>query len=299
MNVDEFTATHTPSKRVLVVGLTGSGKSTLALELTKYYKLHWIDIENGYETILKLPKEQRDNINLIHIPDSASFPIAANSLMSLFKSYKGDICDKHGKFACALCKKEGLSFSSIDMNTMDNTKEIVVLDTATQLSSSILAYNTKDKPVDYKPERDDWGSLRKHTEFFASQFQGCPGNLIVICHATEAELEDGKRKLVPQFGSAGMSANFGSKFSHIIYCEVVNRKHKYYSASTHSNNVLTRSRTDFRIEDMSEPSLRPIFDAVLADSLGIGTGLEEVAPNQGQVASSNLREKLAAMKGNK
>ena len=62
--------------RVLIFGAPKSGKTQLAATLAAKFKLLWFDLENGYGTLLKLPKEQQENIELISIPDSKTFPIA-------------------------------------------------------------------------------------------------------------------------------------------------------------------------------------------------------------------------------
>lgn len=246
--------------RILILGLSGSGKSTLAAEMAEHgYNLIWINIENAASTLEKLSEEAKERINLVNIPDTASYPIAAQTLMTLFKGGKAIICDEHGKHACPICAKNPEAIqTALDFSAL-TTKDIVVVDTGTQLSYSILAYTMKDKSIETKPERDDWGALRKYTEFFKSQFQGARFNLIVTCQCQEAELENGVMKLVPSFGSAGMSANFASGFDHVIYTEIKNRTHRAFCSSTANGSVLTRSRSDFMIENMNVPSLLPIF----------------------------------------
>lgn len=245
-------------QRVAIVGLPGSGKTTLAAKLAEMYNLLWLETENDSAALRKLPDAWQDRINYINIPDSANVPMAADTLLQLFKNNKGAICTTHGKFNCAICKKDGGTVDNVDLTKL-GPDDVVVLNTASQLSASILAHAMKGKPVDQKPERDDWGALRKYTEWFGSQFQAAQFNLVVICHAVEAELEDGKKKLVPNFGSAGMSATFSKYFDHVIYCDVVNKKHRAYSSSTYSAGILTKSRTDFEIEKLPEPSLIPLF----------------------------------------
>jgi len=246
-------------EKVLITGLSGSGKSTLAAQLAEHFTLHWIDLERGAATLRKLPLTWQKNIQLYAVPDSASYPIAADIMTQLWKQGKMNMCRKHGKNNCTLCTKDNAAFDKLDFSTLTH-KDIVVIDTATQLSHSILSHITKAEPIDYKPERDDWGSLRKMTEFFCSQFQASPVNLIVIAHTVEAKMEDGRTKLVSSFGSAGMSSEFSKAFDHVIYCDVKNGKHIAGSSSTYSNSVLTRSRTDFCIEKLPVPSLLPIFD---------------------------------------
>src|ERR1019366_4439253 len=116
--------------KVLVDGISGSGKTTLVAALAEHYNLIWIDIERGASTLAKLPLAWQENINLISIPDSASYPIAAETLTLLFKSGKADICCAHGKVSCGLCRKDNAPIDSIDFSTL-TTRDIVVLDSGT------------------------------------------------------------------------------------------------------------------------------------------------------------------------
>lgn len=253
----------TPYTRALIFGLPGSGKSTLVSKLSSTHKLWWFSLDNDSDVLEKLSEQEKENIEFIDIPDSASFPVASQTLLQLFKQGKGKICHAHGMYNCSLCAKSGGLFTSVDFSQL-GSGDICVIDTGSQLGRSILAHVTKDDAVDAKPERDDWGALRKYTEFFASQFQAFRGNLIIICHAIEHVTTNSKgevitSKLIPDFGSKGMALTFGKSFSHVIYMEVKNKKHRAYSSSTYSNDCLTKSRTDFKIEDLPEPSLSGIF----------------------------------------
>lgn len=257
------TVEHTIPCRVLITGLPGSGKSTLAAMLATHgFLLDWFDLENAGDTLKKLPQEVKKNIKYMRIPDSAAFPVASQTLMQIFKAGKGTLCVSHGVVACQLCKRDSKEFDTVDFSTY-SPRNVCVVDTVTQLGYSILSHLTKNKPVDYKPERDDWGGLRKFTEFFASQFQAFPGNLIVIAHLIETTMADDRTKLVPNFGSAAMSAALAKAFSHVVYMETVNRQHKAYSSSIASNNFLTKSRTDWEIEKLDKPSLFPLFAPML------------------------------------
>lgn len=257
-------AAQTETQKVAIIGLPGSGKTTLAAQLaTAGFNLQWIDIEKGSSVLYKLPTEAQEHINLIRLPDSASYPIAADTLIQLFRNGKGNICHAHGKIDCAICKKSAPeAFDLLDFSTL-TPQDIVVVDSGTQWSNSILAHVMKGKAIDAKPERDDWGALRKHTEFALSQMQAATFNLIVIFHAQEAELETGAKKLVPTFGSAGMSTEVAKAFDHVVFCDIKNRKHVAYSSSIALPTVMTKSRLDFEIEKLAVPSLAPIFDGSL------------------------------------
>lgn len=256
MKLTELEASVT--KRVAILGLSGAGKTTLAAELAKEFNLKWIDIENALDTLVKFPREVKENIEVFKLPDSAAYPIAADTLVTLFKTGKMNVCQSHGKHECQLCKKAGEHFDLLDLTQL-TSRDIVVLDSGTQLGHSILAHLTRGKPTDYKPERDDWGGLRKFCEFFCSQWQALNCNFVCIFHCIETTLEDGRVKLVPSFGSAPMSAEIAKSFGHAVYIETKNKKHCAYSSSIALNNVLTKSRTDFLIESLETPSLLPLF----------------------------------------
>lgn len=276
--------------RVLVSGLSGTGKSTLVAELATQFDVIWIDLENAKDVLTKLPAEALARIQYISLPDSASFPIAVQTLMVLFKTGKAIICNAHGKHDCAICKKAEAPVDELDITNLPVTT-ILVVDTITQLAASILAYTCKDKPIEYRPERDDWGALRRYSEYFASQFQAYKGNLVCTCHAIEAELEDGKTKLVPAFGSKDMSSKIAKSFGDVIYCDTKNKRHVAYSSSLAANNLLTKSRADFVIEALPVPSLIPLFlNSHLTEEHKEQAALQDKSPADNAV--SNLSKLL-------
>jgi hypothetical protein len=285
MKIDEI-ATSTAT-RLIVMGLSGAGKSTLVSQLAHHKKLHWFSLDNDIDILRKLPPAARSNIEAYVIPDTATFPVAADTMMKVFKYKKGEICNLHGVWNCGVCKKTGAPVTAVDLTNLNPAEDIVVIDTISQLSHSVLSHATKNQPVDYKPERDDWGALRKWTEFFYSEFQGAKFNLICIAHSIEAEMEDGKTKLVPSFGSKDMSTKIAGAFSHIVYCDVVNKRHAAISSSTGSMKVLTKSRTGFEIEKLDEPSLLPIFDDTLVSGGSSGKGNEQVVVQEQKIVAKN------------
>lgn len=266
MKLTQYKEDHSTC-RVLITGLSKSGKSTLAATLARKYRLIWLDVENAAEALLKLPLAYQENIDLIKIPDSASFPVAAQTIQRLFKEKKASICFKHGVINCPACVKSGGIMQQVDLTNLDPARDIVVLDTLTQVGASFLAHILKSQPIDYKPVLDDWGGLRKNSEFLGSNIQSVDFNLVCTALTVEAELEDGKVKMVPAFGSKGMSANIAAKFSTVIYCEVKNKKHYAYSGSTASNLFLTGSRSDYEIEkQVGELDLCPMMEQIIAKS---------------------------------
>ncbi len=259
--------------RVIVFGAPKTGKSLLAGKLAEYYKIIWVDMENGHETLFQLPESWQENIELINIPDTRSFPVAIETCLKMVKGAVS-ICEEHGKVACMVCKRAETDIMKAD-NTADAHKDLfidvdlpnlghnhlVVFDSLTQLSNSAIAHITKSQPDDYKLNYDDWGNLGKLLDIFLSHIQQAGYNVIVISHETEAETEGKKKTLVPVGGTRNFSRNVAKYFDHVIYAERKNKKHVFASDTTYATNILTGSRTGARVEDQGdgEASLLPIF----------------------------------------
>jgi hypothetical protein len=249
---------HSKTSRVCVYGAPKSGKTQLVSQLSSNFNLLWFDLENGYETLLKLPTSQQERIELISLPDTRIYPIAIETMMKVVSGNKVEICEKHGKVSCALCKKDAAPTSSICLPEI-KSDTIVVIDSLTQLSNSALAHITKNQPEDYKPQFDDWGYLRIIVEKFLSQIQQASYNVVCISHEEEVEFEDGRKKIVPVCGSSKSSRNTAKYFDHVVYSELKNKKHCFSSSTSFSNTVLTGSRTDITLESKDVPTLLDIF----------------------------------------
>lgn len=248
------------SHRVLLFGPPKSGKTQLAGSLASAFNLVWFDLENGVDTLLKLPKEQQERVEVLSIPDTRGFPIAIETLLKAIKGAPVDICELHGKVACALCKNDGKPSTTISLNTI-GLDTIVVVDSLTQLTNSAIAHITKSQPEDYKLEFNDWANLGKLMDTFLSYVQQAPFNIVCISHETEVEMEDGKQKLVPTAGTRNFSRNTAKYFDEVVYCEVKNKKHIAASSTTYANNILTGSRSGNVLESKpGEATLVSIFN---------------------------------------
>ena len=270
--------------RVLVFGPPKSGKTQLAGALAEHFNLIWIDMENGHETLFKLPKAHQDRIELIDLKDTPQYPIAIETVLKLIKCKPVSICEEHGKVGCMICKKEGKEFTDIDLgNVPDDT--IVVFDSMTQLTTSAINNITKAEADDYKMKTDDWGNLAKLIEIFLATIQQARYNCVVISHEIEAETEGKKRTLVPVAGSRNSSRNSAKAFDHVIYAERKNKKHIFASSTQYATNILTGSRTDVCMEDGDKPSLLSIFKPELYKDKKVAT--KTIAP----VTKTNLKQK--------
>lgn len=251
------------SHRVLLFGPPKSGKTQLAGELSKEFNLLWFDLENGVDTLLKLPTEQKERIEVVTLPDTRSYPIAIETMLKVIKGSKLDICETHGKVSCALCKKESKDFTQVELSSLP-LDTIVVVDSLTQLTNSAISHITKNQPEDYKLNYDDWGNLGKLMDTFLSHVQQSGFHIVCISHETETEMEDGKMKLVPTAGTKAFSRNTAKYFDEVIYCEVKNKKHIAASSTVYNGNILTGSRSGATLETQLEASLIPIFRGEVA-----------------------------------
>lgn len=280
------------SHRVLLFGPPKSGKTQLAGELSKEFNLLWFDLENGIDTLLKLPDEQKDRIEVISLPDTRSYPIAIETCLKVIKGGRCEICEKHGKVSCAVCKKEEAPTVIVELNTLP-LDTVVVFDSLTQLTNSGIAHITKNQAEDYRPEYNDWANLGKLLDTFLSHAQQATFNIVCISHETEAEMEDGKMKLVPTAGTKAFSRNTAKYFDEVVYCEVKNKKHIAASSTTYNGNILTGSRSGNTLETQLEASLIPIFrgDVVTANQL-----TQKTPATNAVSALEQMRAKLAAAK---
>ena len=291
---------QTAGVHVMVFGPPKVGKSQLAGEMAKHgYKLLWIDLENGWEVLQKLPPEVQDNIEIVALPDTRTYPIGIQTMLKIVTGAKHVICDEHGTTNCPLCKKNTeATYTTVELNTLDPAEWIVVIDTTTQLATSAMAHITKSQSDDYKPDWDDFMKQGVLMDKFFSSVQQARWNCICIAHEIEVEMEDGKKRLVPIGGTTNFSRNVAKYFGHVIRAEVKNKKHTFGSATTFSIAALTGSRTDVAIEGMGEPSLLPFFrkgsnsgGGGTSEATSVSAGPTEVATSESGSSSLTALER--------
>lgn len=242
------------TKRVLVFGPPKSGKTELAARLAEHFNVLYLGCENGQDTMYKLPMAMQEKIEVVALPDSRVYPIAAETMLKVIRGTEVKICDEHGKVGCPICTRDGKSVTTVELNKLDETW-VVVVDSLSQLVNSMIAHITKGKPDDYKLQTDDWGNLGKLMDMFLSQVQAARYNIVVISHEMGVEMNDGKEKLVAVAGTKNFSRNSAKYFGEVIYCELKNKKHVFGSSTSYANGIVTGSRDDFSLEDYEEPKL--------------------------------------------
>lgn len=256
LNALKASSTH----RVIVFGPPKTGKTELVGRLAEKFNLLWFDLENGHETLFKLKPAWQERIEVIQLPDTKIYPIAAETMLKVITGAAVEICDKHAKASCFLCKKDKLPTTTVCLNEL-GPDWILVVDSLTQLASSVMNHITKTQSDEYKIEWDDYSKQGAIMAKFLSQVQQARYNVVCITHEAEVEMEDGRKKIVPVSGTTNFSRNTAKYFDHVVYCEVKNKKHAFGSSTTYGNNLLTGSRTDVALETDSVPSLLRIFQS--------------------------------------
>ncbi len=292
MKLNKLAATN--EQRVVVYGPPKSGKTEMVGKLAQYYNLLYLGLENGHMTLTKLPVEWQERVEVINIRDSKSYPIAAETMVKILKGTPTNICVLHSKVDCPLCRKQENSvWDFVHLNAI-RADTIVVIDSLTQLTQSLIANITRKQPDDYKLERDDWGNLKVLIEGILSTIQVAPYNIVCITHEEEVEFEDGRSKIVPVSGSSKSSRNTAKYFDHVVYCNVVNKKHVVGSATDYSMSVLTGSRTDIKLEATKEPTLLDVFTTWKLPNFGIPIATES---SEGGSLNGILRSGVQANAG--
>lgn len=247
------------TQRVVVYGPPKAGKTLLVGQLAAKYKLIWFDLENGHNTLFQLPTAYQDNIELINIRDSRTYPIAAETMLKVIKGDAVDICDAHSKVSCPLCKPKQLPSIRVCLNEL-GADTILVIDSLTQFTNSCVAHITKAQSDEYKLQLDDWGNLRVLVDKLLSQIQAARYNVICITHEEEVEYVDGTKRIVPVSGSSNSSRFTAKYFDEVVYAGIKNKKHFAASSTNYSVSVLAGSRNNVKLEeDKEDEGLFKIF----------------------------------------
>ncbi len=254
------------AKHVLIYGRPKSGKTVGYAQLAKKYRLHILDNEDSAKSLLNpalVDPATLDNINVYSIPDKQTYPMAIETTLKVIKGGPCAICHAHGKVSCPLpaCKVEG-AFSTIDVNKFEVDKDILVIDSYSQLAESAMNYIMKKEIAadnwDAKAGWDEYGKQGRILERIGSTIQIAPYNVVVSSHEMMVDMEDKTKLIVPIGGTSNVSKVFAKYFDEVVYCEVINKSHRLISSTTAKSNVLAGSRSG--VELGAGDSLLKLFE---------------------------------------
>jgi hypothetical protein len=145
-------------------------------------------------------------------------------------------------------------------------KDILVIDSGSHLARSAMNKATlkeiqKPGGEEYKPTFTDYAVQGAQMEEILSLIQVSNLNVIMITHELESESLEGREKIVPVAGTRNFSLTCAKYFDAVVYCTVLNKKHKAYSSSTYSPTIITGSRLPIDIDTAADGgiSLLPLF----------------------------------------
>ena len=258
-----------PNHSILLYGPPKTGKTQLvgtAAKIKEFDRIVWVDLENGSETLLHmgLTEQELDKIDLIRIPDTRETPRGCETVLKMF-SAKEDIkiCHSHGKVNCveAECKSSD-AYTIFNLRKLTH-KDLLVIDSGSQLGDSSLSMACLGKPLEFKPGWDEYGLSNKWLGDILSVIQQATfTNFVVITHEmiVEEEVNGVKRdKIFPLMGTKAFCAKVSKYFGTVVYAEIKMGKHAAGSSTTYKANHVTGSRVNVKIEGSKDLSMRAIF----------------------------------------
>jgi len=253
---------------ILVYGPPKTGKTELvatAAKIPEIKKIHWIDGENGSQTILNmgLTDAELSKFILYKVPDTRDNPRFIETVLKMMTSkVHVTVCDAHGMVACPECAKDPNKHKETFCLRDCKHDELVVIDSGSQLGVSALNASCLGKGDTYKPQFDDWGNVGKWlSDVLLVVQQSQYTNMVVITHELLTDGEDGIERVYPMMGSKAFSANVGRYFGTVAYTHFKLGKHAAASGSTFKSNLITGSRVNVKLETSANPSMRDILVA--------------------------------------
>lgn len=264
---------RTKGTSVLVYGAPKTGKSALTAQLAEHYRLTWLDIENGAEVLFNskvVDPKFLDNIELYQIPDHKKNPVGIEYAMKLFTMEKLTLCEQHNMENCSKCRLHNAKNpddqwgkETIDFNTLDPSKDIVVLDTLTQATRSANALIIKKQLAnndEAKFEFDHWRLQNMYVDIILDMCQAGLFNVVCITHEQGIDQVDGTEKITPSASTKNYSRTIAKNFNTVVRCTMRGTNHVVEAATSEAPKAITGGRTEVNVQ---RDGLAAIFNPAL------------------------------------
>lgn len=261
-------------QRILLYGPPKSGKSVAAGLLAKEYEVIYIDLENAASALINnVPAQFHSKIDYIGLKDSQDNPVATDLLPTILEGTKIRFCALHSKKLCLVCRNDPAAvYNEVELKNC-KTETVVVIDSFTQLTDSVIGKVTEDLSVDDKLQFDHWGEVARRLHRLLSALQVANYHVVAISHEQVVVLPDKTEKLVPTLGSRNSSKSVGRYFDHLVRMSVRNKDFKSYSAQGSQVNALVGSRSNLDMD--ADPTLTLVD--LLKGKVGKATPINNVA----------------------
>lgn len=259
---------------ILVYGPPKAGKSALAATIAEspvVDRVFYFDNENSWEVLLwmiannKLSHEAAAKINVIRIVDSKEDPYAIDTMIKCLNSVRAPVYLNTSDGRVLPKKPATIEDHIIEFQMSKLTKrDVVIMDSLSQLGDSGLAATCKSQSSDYKPGWDEYGLQGKWLSDCLSivqQAKYC--NFVAVTHEILLPDQDGVERFFPMCGTKAFCYKVAKYFGTVVSVGTKMRKHIAGSSSVYSDKKLTGSRRGLKLEDMKEPSLAPLLELKL------------------------------------
>lgn len=291
--------TKLPCETWMIYGETKTGKTRLACMVAKSplcERLFLFSGENGEETVIRmvhegvLTMEEAAKIMVIKMVDMPDTPYFYETMVKVYTVHKDlKICEEHGRVFCPKCTAAKVTEGWLDFNLMKlGKKDWVVLDTGSQLGISVMAYLMKGRPIEDKPDWNEYGPQGRILSDILSVVQAATCNHIWVTHVMVLDdMEDINKdpeskqkqaqprdKFYPLVGTKPFSITVGKYFGTNIFLQKKLGKHMGGSGSLFNTATVCGSRIGLQLE-LDQSGLTRLPELMLAAKKG-----EKVAPSK-------------------
>lgn len=250
---------------VLVYGEPKTGKTRFvgtAAEIPEVERIFWFDLERGGATLLNmgLSEAALKKITYFRITDTKQEPFGIETMLkALTAKTPIKICNLHGRVDCPVCTKEKKNFTPFFLPELTH-RDLVVIDSGSQLADSAMAASMLGKDTLAKPEWDNYGEQGRWLSDCLSTVQASKYcNFVVITHVLAVEDDEKKDKLVPLMGTKTFSLKCSKYFGTVCYLFKKMAKHQGASGSTFRGDLMTGSRLNISIEKEAVLDMRALL----------------------------------------